>query len=48
MDELLIKIELLRHVMQSLGLKKGIDHPEVLSISQQLDVLINEYYRQIT
>jgi hypothetical protein len=48
MDELLIKIELLRHMLQSLGSKKGIDHPEVLLISQQLDVLINEYYRQIT
>jgi hypothetical protein len=48
MNKLLIKIELLRHVMQSLGLRKGIDHPDVLLISQKLDMLINEYYKRIT
>lgn len=45
MNELLIQIELLRHIMHELGLEKGINHPDVLNISQQLDVLINEYYR---
>jgi hypothetical protein len=46
--ELLVQIELLRQVMCDLGLMLGINHPDVLLISQKLDLLINEYYKMIT
>lgn len=48
MNELLIKIELLRDEMYDLGLMKGIGHHDVLLISQKLDLLINEFYEQVT
>lgn len=41
-DILLEKIELLRQRMVSIGLEFGLDHPEVLEYSMQIDQLHNE------
>lgn len=38
------KIELIRSIMHKVALEKGISHPDVLRISQKLDILINQYY----
>ena len=38
------KIECLRQKMHITALEKGISHPQVLKISQQLDEVINEFY----
>ncbi|MDD4599941.1 MAG: aspartyl-phosphate phosphatase Spo0E family protein [Negativicutes bacterium] len=46
MDELFVKIELLRKMMHEAALEKGISHPEVLKISQKLDSILNECYKQ--
>lgn len=40
------RIEALRQIMHELGILHGIRHPKVLEVSQQLDVLINEYYKK--
>lgn len=44
MKNLRCKIECLRQRMHVTALEKGISHPEVLKISQQLDEAINEFY----
>lgn len=44
-EYVLEKIEKLRQDMHLLAGKKGITAPEVLIISQQIDVELNEYYR---
>ncbi|WNC13938.1 aspartyl-phosphate phosphatase Spo0E family protein [Brevibacillus brevis] len=41
-DVLLEKIELLRQRMVNMGLEFGLDHPEVLEYSIQIDQLHNE------
>ncbi|WP_025845299.1 aspartyl-phosphate phosphatase Spo0E family protein [Brevibacillus agri] len=41
-DVLLEKIELLRQRMVNMGLEFGLDHPEVLEYSMQIDQLHNE------
>jgi hypothetical protein len=41
-DKLLEKIELLRQHMVKIGLELGLDHPEVLECSKQIDQLHNE------
>ncbi|QRG66841.1 aspartyl-phosphate phosphatase Spo0E family protein [Brevibacillus choshinensis] len=41
-DVLLEKIELLRQRMVNMGLEFGLDHPEVLEYSIQIDELHNE------
>ncbi|MGN7469374.1 Spo0E family sporulation regulatory protein-aspartic acid phosphatase [Brevibacillus sp. SAFN-007a] len=41
-DVLLEKIELLRQRMVKMGLEFGLDHPEVLEYSMQIDQLHNE------
>lgn len=42
--ELILKeVERLRKLMHETALYKGISHPEVLHISQQLDKKLNEY-----
>jgi hypothetical protein len=41
------KIEYLRQKMHATALSKGISHPEVLMISQQLDEVINEFYNDV-
>ncbi|USG66833.1 aspartyl-phosphate phosphatase Spo0E family protein [Brevibacillus ruminantium] len=41
-EVLLEKIELLRQRMVSMGLEFGLDHPEVLEYSKQIDQLHNE------
>lgn len=46
MDELFTKIEFLRQMMHEIAIEKGISHPEVLKISQKLDAVLNECYRQ--
>lgn len=38
------KIETLRTIMHTVALEKGISHPDVLRISQTLDIIMNEYY----
>ncbi|WP_240675755.1 aspartyl-phosphate phosphatase Spo0E family protein [Ammoniphilus sp. CFH 90114] len=46
-DILVEKIEKLREDMHNLAGRKGISSPEVLTISQQIDVELNHYYRLI-
>lgn len=41
-DHLLEKIELLRQQMVKTGLELGLDHPEVMGYSKQIDCLHNE------
>ena len=45
MESILTEIELLRYVMEKLGLDKGIDNPDVIVLSQKLDRLLNKYYK---
>lgn len=40
------KIERLREELNKLGLEKGFKDPQVIKLSQRLDVLINIYYKQ--
>lgn len=44
-EEIFNRIELLRQMMHEKALEKGISHPEVLKISQKLDVVLNECYK---
>ena len=44
MEELWCKIECLRQEMHITALEKGISHPDVLTVSQRLDEVINELY----
>ncbi|MBP2630686.1 MAG: Spo0E like sporulation regulatory protein [Firmicutes bacterium] len=46
MEYLRSKIECLRQKMHITTFEKGISHPEVLKISQQLDEVINEFYNE--
>lgn len=46
MDKLFTEIELLRRMMVNLVIKKGVNDPEVLKLSQELDELIAEYYEK--
>ncbi|MEW9672288.1 Spo0E family sporulation regulatory protein-aspartic acid phosphatase [Ammoniphilus sp. 3BR4] len=46
-ESLVEKIEKLREDMHRLARRKGITSPEVLYISQQIDVELNNYYRLI-
>lgn len=46
-EELLAKIEELRKILHSLATEKGISDPEVLTASQMLDALLNEYEKLI-
>ncbi|UFJ39663.1 aspartyl-phosphate phosphatase Spo0E family protein [Brevibacillus humidisoli] len=41
-EKLLEKIELLRQQMIHVGLELGLDHPDVLSYSQEIDRLHNQ------
>ncbi|MGC5328232.1 Spo0E family sporulation regulatory protein-aspartic acid phosphatase [Brevibacillus sp. SYSU BS000544] len=41
-EQILEKIELLRQQMISIGLEHGLDHPDVLFYSQQIDLLHNK------
>ncbi|MCS0787418.1 aspartyl-phosphate phosphatase Spo0E family protein [Cytobacillus firmus] len=48
-----IKINFKRNRMIRSGIKKGLNHPDTIRLSQQLDKLLNEYqkvkfYRNIT
>jgi len=43
--DLQCKIDCLRTRMHVTALEKGISHPDVLSISQRLDKIINELYK---
>jgi Spo0E like sporulation regulatory protein. len=43
MRNLLIELEDLRRKMVHLGMRKGLRHPEVLKVSQELDIVLNEY-----
>jgi hypothetical protein len=44
LEEILLRIEILRQAMEDLYLKNGIHDPEVIALSQQIDILLNEYY----
>lgn len=46
MGNLCCKIENLRHRMHVTALEKGISHPDVLRISCELDILLNEFYKR--
>lgn len=46
-NTLQLDIEKLRGKMHITALKKGISHPDVLTISQRLDKVINEFYKVI-
>ncbi|MDP2858298.1 MAG: aspartyl-phosphate phosphatase Spo0E family protein [Bacillota bacterium] len=41
----LVKLERLKVEMERLVAEKGIDHPDVLALSQQADEALNEYNR---
>ncbi|MGI6469433.1 MAG: aspartyl-phosphate phosphatase Spo0E family protein [Syntrophomonadaceae bacterium] len=43
--DIIAKIEELRIELAKLGEEKGLKHPDVISLSQQLDNLIIQYYR---
>lgn len=42
-ETILEEVERLRKLMHEMALYKGISHPEVLHLSQQLDKRLNEY-----
>lgn len=42
-NELLLKIEKTREQMMQAALQKGFQHEEVISLSQELDKLLNTY-----
>ncbi len=44
MKNLLNKIKTLRENLTNVGMEKGLKHPDVLEMSQQLDRLIVKYY----
>ncbi|MEG6615414.1 aspartyl-phosphate phosphatase Spo0E family protein [Peptococcaceae bacterium 1198_IL3148] len=44
--QLLIKIEESRRKMHRLAEEKGFGHEDVVQVSQQLDALLNEYYKR--
>jgi len=43
--DIIAKIEELRLELTKLGEQKGLKHPDVISLSKQLDNLIIQYYR---
>lgn len=45
MKALLESIEALRKSMIELGMEKGLRDPEVIALSEELDALINKYYK---
>ena len=45
MKNLEYEIECLRQEMYVTALRKGINHPDVIRISQRLDEVINEFYK---
>jgi hypothetical protein len=46
--KLLKRIEGLREKLNDIGLTRKLIDPEVIRVSQQLDKLINQYYRTTT
>lgn len=44
--KLMEQIELTRIILHETSLLYGIGHVKVLEVSQELDVLINEFYKQ--
>ena len=43
--QLLARLEELRGALERLVVEKGLDHPDVLNVSQQIDEALNEYNR---
>ncbi len=41
----LARLEELRGALERLVVEKGLDHPDVLNVSQQIDEALNEYNR---
>lgn len=46
-DEIVEKIELLRQELHEIGRKKSLLNEEVIRTSQELDDLLNLYYKQL-
>lgn len=46
-EELLAEIEKKRDMLVGLGMDKGLQDAEVISVSKQLDLLINQYYLRV-
>lgn len=44
-EEVQFKIEEIRNQMIDAGLLKGLTHPDTIKISQELDLLMNEYQK---
>ncbi len=44
MKNLSNEIKILRENLANIGIKKGMKHPDVLKLSQQLDLLIVQYH----
>lgn len=44
LKNIMVRLEWLRQCMHETAMVKGISHPDVLSVSQKLDNVINEYY----
>ena len=43
--DVLVRLERLKVEMERLVAEKGVDHPDVLTLSQQADEALNEYNR---
>ncbi len=43
--QLLARLEQLRAALEQLVVEKGLEHPDVLTLSQQIDEALNEYNR---
>ena len=46
LEEVKFKIEVLRSHMIDTGQLKGLTHPDTIKLSQELDVLLNEYLKK--
>ncbi|CAM5198837.1 hypothetical protein UACE39S_02903 [Ureibacillus acetophenoni] len=44
-DEVQLKIEEIRYQMIHTGQLKGLAHPDTIKLSQELDLLMNEYQK---
>ena len=45
LEKIFDRIKEMRYNLSELGIAKGLADPEVLAFSQELDAVINEYYR---
>jgi len=45
LEELEYQIDTLRTHMINVGILKGLTHPETIKLSQELDILLNQYQK---